>query len=86
MLGSVSRRCATFVFQDAIDYGTMLVKQRTLMRARLAARDPPDLLLVCQHPLVYTAGRKTRPDQIPSDLDVIRIERGGQITCHCPGK
>jgi lipoyl(octanoyl) transferase len=59
--------------------------QRDLVAARLDGG--PDTLLLLQHPPVYTAGRRTAPDERPVDgTPVVDTDRGGKITWHGPGQ
>ncbi|MBD9700218.1 lipoyl(octanoyl) transferase LipB [Flavimobilis sp. GY10621] len=47
----------------------------------------PDTLLVLEHAGVYTAGRRTRRSDLPTDgTRVVEIDRGGRITWHGPGQ
>jgi lipoyl(octanoyl) transferase len=47
----------------------------------------PDVLMLLEHPSVYTAGRRTRPHERPLDgTPVIDVDRGGKITWHGPGQ
>ena len=47
----------------------------------------PDTLLLLEHPPVYTAGRRTLPEERPFDgTPVIDTDRGGKITWHGPGQ
>ena len=47
----------------------------------------PDTLLLLEHHPVYTAGRRTEPDERPTDgTPVIDVDRGGKITWHGPGQ
>jgi lipoyl(octanoyl) transferase len=54
----------------------------------LARRDGgPDVLMLLEHPSVYTAGRRTRPGDRPVDgTPVVDVDRGGRITWHGPGQ
>ncbi len=46
-----------------------------------------DTLLLLEHPSVYTAGRRTQPEDRPTDgTPVIDVDRGGKITWHGPGQ
>lgn len=60
------------------------------MQAFTAARnvDTPDEFWVLQHPPVYTQGQAGKPEHLlhATDIPVIRIDRGGQITYHGPGQ
>jgi len=47
----------------------------------------PDTLLLLEHADVYTAGRRTRRSDLPTDgTRVVDIDRGGRITWHGPGQ
>src|SRR6185503_16610666 len=49
----------------------------------------PDTLLVVEHPHVFTLGRRrdARDNVLaPGDVEVIGIERGGDVTYHGPGQ
>jgi lipoyl(octanoyl) transferase len=47
----------------------------------------PDTVLLLEHPPTYTAGKRTRPEDRPSDgTPVVDVDRGGQITWHGPGQ
>jgi lipoyl(octanoyl) transferase len=48
-----------------------------------------DTLLVVEHPHVFTLGRRREAQQnvvAPGDVEVIEIERGGDVTYHGPGQ
>ncbi len=73
------RRLGTVDYQDA------WTLQRELADARVAGG--PDTLLLLEHPSVYTAGRRTLPEERPADgTAVIDTDRGGKITWHGPGQ
>jgi lipoyl(octanoyl) transferase len=47
----------------------------------------PDTLLLLEHPSVYTAGKRTLPEERPTDgTPVVDTDRGGKITWHGPGQ
>jgi len=61
------------------------------MQRFTAARDAttPDELWLVEHPPVYTVGLAGRAEHLPrgqTDIPVVRIDRGGQITYHGPGQ
>ena len=60
------------------------------MQAFTAARtaDTPDEFWVLEHPPVYTQGQAGKPEHLlhATDIPVIHIDRGGQITYHGPGQ
>ena len=68
-----------------IDYSSAWDLQRELADARVAGG--PDTLLLLEHPSVYTAGKRTEPQDRPVDgAPVIDTDRGGKITWHGPGQ
>ncbi|MEV6609515.1 lipoyl(octanoyl) transferase LipB [Kutzneria sp. NPDC051319] len=69
-----------------IDYAQAWELQRELLNAR-ADGAGPDTLLLLEHPSVYTAGKRTEPEDRPQDgTPVIDVDRGGKITWHGPGQ
>jgi lipoyl(octanoyl) transferase len=65
--------------------------QKQWVQAHHRNPDHPDALLLLQHPPVYTLGTGSSlaflrfdPQHPPSPL--YRIERGGEVTYHCPGQ
>ncbi len=61
-------------------------RQRELAAER-AENVGTDTLLLLEHPAVYTAGRRTEPEDRPTDgTPVIDVDRGGKITWHGPGQ
>ncbi len=55
-----------------------------------------DVLIFTQHKPVYTLGTGSDPSFVhhlnnnnnneEEEVEVVRIERGGEVTCHCPGQ
>ncbi|WP_051232021.1 lipoyl(octanoyl) transferase LipB [Pseudonocardia asaccharolytica] len=71
---------------DSIDYLAAWDAQRAHAQARRDGTGP-DVLMLLQHPSVYTAGKRTRPEDRPIDgSPVIDVDRGGRITWHGPGQ
>jgi lipoyl(octanoyl) transferase len=69
-----------------IDYLAAWDRQRELVDRR-ADELGPDTLLLLEHPSVYTAGKRTEPEDRPQDgTPVIDVDRGGKITWHGPGQ
>ena len=59
------------------------------LRERVIAGDLPDLMLLLEHPPVYTVGRRSGDDDLPNGsfgIDVVQTPRGGQLTYHGPGQ
>ena len=72
-------------YEDAWNYQKFLVKQR------LANPELADHLLLLEHPSVYTLGTGSSTEFLkfdPSDsnYEIHRVERGGEVTHHCPGQ
>jgi lipoyl(octanoyl) transferase len=71
---------------DAVNYRDAWNLQRRVHRDVVAGR-VPDTLLLLEHTSVYTAGKRTAPDERPTDgTEVIDVDRGGKITWHGPGQ
>ena len=76
-----------------IDYPSALALQRDLHQ-RVATGELPALLLLLQHPHVYTLGRRGSESDILAsentlrelDADVHHTDRGGEVTYHGPGQ
>ncbi|UKD55348.1 lipoyl(octanoyl) transferase LipB [Amycolatopsis sp. FU40] len=69
-----------------IDYTEAWDLQREILAAR-ADDAGPDTMLLLEHPSVYTAGKRTEPEDRPADgTPVIDVDRGGKITWHGPGQ
>ena len=68
-----------------VDYQAAWQLQRELADARVAGGS--DTLLLLEPPPVYTAGRRTLPEERPADdTPVVDTDRGGKITWHGPGQ
>jgi lipoate-protein ligase B len=76
-----------------VPYAEAFELQRALHERRVAG-DLPDLLLVLEHPPVYTRGKRTEPGDLPMDaawygergIEVEDSDRGGRVTYHGPGQ
>jgi lipoate-protein ligase B len=70
-----------------IDYAAALELQHKLVQIK--QREPsPDILLVLEHPHVYTIGRGGNLSNVLSvqDVPLYRTGRGGDVTYHGPGQ
>lgn len=68
-----------------VDYRDAWQLQREIAEERVAGG--PDTLLLLEHPPVYTAGKRTLPEERPFDgTPVVDTDRGGKITWHGPGQ
>jgi lipoyl(octanoyl) transferase len=76
-----------------VEYRAALALQEAV-RERRQADELPDVLLLVEHPPVYTQGRRSRPEDLPfapawyaeQGIDVVPVRRGGQLTYHGPGQ
>ena len=76
-----------------VEYRAALELQEAV-RERRIADELPDVLLLVEHPPVYTQGRRSRPEDLPfrpewyaeQGIDVVPVRRGGQLTYHGPGQ
>ncbi|HEY8282400.1 MAG TPA: lipoyl(octanoyl) transferase LipB, partial [Leifsonia sp.] len=63
------------------------LQQQRALHADVVAGRAPDTVILLEHPSVYTAGKRTAPDERPTDgTPVIDVDRGGKITWHGPGQ
>jgi lipoyl(octanoyl) transferase len=80
-------RCGIVPYKQAWDL------QRALA-ARRQAGEIADVLLLLEHPPVYTRGRRSQPEELPMGADwyeaqgieVLDTDRGGLVTYHGPGQ
>jgi lipoyl(octanoyl) transferase len=76
-----------------VPYDEARALQKSLEAARLDDQIP-DLLLLLEHPPVYTKGRRSTPDELPmredwyrmQGIEVTDTDRGGRVTYHGPGQ
>jgi lipoyl(octanoyl) transferase len=76
----------TVLRPGVVDYVEAWEKQREI-HAAVAAGTQPDTILLLEHPSVFTAGKRTEPEDRPTDgSPVVDVDRGGKITWHGPGQ
>jgi lipoyl(octanoyl) transferase len=76
-----------------VEYRAALELQEAV-RERRQRDELPDVLLLVEHPPVYTKGRRSRDGDLPfapewyeqQGIDVVPVRRGGQLTYHGPGQ
>ena len=76
-----------------IEYGSALALQEQIREARQAGL-VPDVMLLLEHPPVYTRGRRSEPGELTMGADWYRSQgieifdtrRGGKVTYHGPGQ
>lgn len=82
-----------YLWLGRVRYGNAWALQRHLAAAR-ARGDIDDLLLLVEHPPVYTMGRTGSPDHVPRGAghltslgaEYVEVDRGGSVTFHGPGQ
>jgi len=80
-------RAGTVPYRDAWDMQLRLAERR-------GAGEIPDVLMLLEHPPVYSRGRRTKPEELPmgaewyerQGIEVIDTDRGGLVTYHGPGQ
>jgi lipoyl(octanoyl) transferase len=76
-----------------VPYAESLELQERLRGAR-QADEIPDVLLLLEHPPVYTRGRRTDDAELPlgedwyaqRGIEIVDVDRGGRLTYHGPGQ
>jgi lipoyl(octanoyl) transferase len=82
----VTASTLTVLRPGVVDYLEAWERQRRLHEA-VANGEQPDTVLLLEHPSVFTAGKRTEPEDLPFDgTPVVRVDRGGKITWHGPGQ
>src|SRR2546421_10760056 len=77
---------------DRVEYREASALQERLRDRR--AQEVSDVLLLLEHPPVYTRGRRSAPGELPmgeawylsQGIDVVETDRGGRVTYHGPGQ
>ncbi|NHU84385.1 lipoyl(octanoyl) transferase LipB [Kocuria sp. JC486] len=71
---------------DLVPYAPALELQKSVHQ-QVVARERANTVLLMEHEPVYTAGRRSSPEEYPQDgTEVVEIGRGGKITWHGPGQ
>lgn len=68
------------------DYRESLAAMQVFTEGRTA--DTPDEIWCLEHPPIYTLGMAGRKEHVlaPGQVDVVKVDRGGQVTFHGPGQ
>jgi lipoyl(octanoyl) transferase len=77
--------------QKQMQYLEALSWQRALQKERITDPNLDDVLILVEHPPVYTLGQGASLEFLKFDIDssnydIHRVERGGEVTYHCPGQ
>ena len=89
-MSETPNRCLLYN-QSTIQYLDAWKWQKELQSQRVKDPSLDDVLILLEHPPVYTLGKAANSEFIKFDIDkntyeVHRIERGGEVTYHCPGQ
>jgi lipoyl(octanoyl) transferase len=84
------RRCLLYN-EGIVPYATAWQWQRSLVESKKNNLYQDDVLLLLEHPPVYTLGNGSSLEFLkfdPTDTthEIFRTERGGEVTYHCPGQ
>jgi lipoyl(octanoyl) transferase len=94
MSGAVPQMAELWVCHlGRLEYRRALALQERVRAARLQDQ-LPDVLLMLEHPPVYTRGRRSAPDELSMGADwyaaqgieIVPSDRGGKLTYHGPGQ
>jgi len=93
-VAGVWRRPLRALWCGTVPYQTAWEWQRRLAGARAQGELEDDLLLLMEHPAVYTMGRGGKPEHLlqgeaglrASGAEYFEVDRGGSVTYHGPGQ
>jgi lipoyl(octanoyl) transferase len=88
---SIAQRECLLYNCGEIDYQTAWIWQKSLQQERIKDPHKSDTLIILEHPPVYTLGTGSsldflKFDHLESEYELYRVERGGEVTYHCPGQ
>lgn len=91
MIASSALRPGLLYNEGLIPYSTAWAWQKALVSDRKDNPNLEDALILLEHPPVYTLGQGSDPsflkfDPTQDEYELHRIERGGEVTYHCPGQ
>lgn len=87
----IAQRNCLLYLAGQVPYENAWEWQRSQVADRKQQPDLEDSLLLLEHPPIYTLGQSAsleflKFDPAQSNIDVRRVERGGEVTYHCPGQ
>lgn len=91
---NVNKPTCHWVELPIIPYRQVLALQRKLVAARVSGQLTKDVVLVLEHPPVFTLGRRGGSENLmisdallhKAGIEMVQCERGGNITYHGPGQ
>jgi lipoyl(octanoyl) transferase len=86
----LTRRCRLYE-AGLMEYEAAWQWQRSLVAQRRQQPEQEDVLILLEHPPVYTLGQGAswefvKFDPAESEVKLCRVERGGEVTYHAPGQ
>jgi lipoyl(octanoyl) transferase len=86
----INRKCLLHNCGE-IDYQSAWIWQKSLQQERIKDPKIADALVLLEHPPVYTLGTGSsleflKFDHLATEYELYRVERGGEVTYHCPGQ
>jgi lipoyl(octanoyl) transferase len=89
-IATAQRECLLYNCGE-IDYQTAWIWQKSLQQERIKDPLKSDALVILEHPPVYTLGTGSsleflKFDHLETEYELYRVERGGEVTYHCPGQ
>ena len=86
----INRKCLLYNCGE-IDYQSAWIWQKSLQQERIKDPEIADALVILEHPPVYTLGTGSsleflKFDHLETEYELYRVERGGEVTYHCPGQ
>lgn len=87
----LQRRQCWFYDRRLVPYPVAWDWQKHLLQQRLNNPDLADVLILLEHPPIYTLGQGSSLEFLLFNVDknadmLYRVERGGEVTYHCPGQ
>lgn len=94
MSDAQARRKCHILDLPVLEYSAALDLQHQLVAARIDGRLDRDIVLILEHPPVFTLGRRGGVGNLKvseaflriKGIPLVRVERGGDITYHGPGQ
>jgi len=89
-IATKNRECLLYNCQQ-VEYQAAWIWQKSLQKERMLDPDLADALVLLEHPPVYTLGTGSslefvKFDHLQTEYQLYRVERGGEVTYHCPGQ
>ena len=88
------KRFAIFKDLGVLEYKKALELQTKTLQAKIDKTIEEDYIFFVEHQCVFTLGRRGGKENLivskkflsEKNIDIIQTNRGGNITCHCPGQ